>query len=415
MKKTLFLIILSGFMILNSGCAGEHLQQDTAVYHMKTLTEIAGESGHLNCTFDNLDFSDVTISVPDVDEISTVVFPVSTDSLEEQTAKFEYDIRQMENLDEGADLTPYMNIMYWDYDLNDRVVVPYEESTDEQLDMIQYLSYNDGVCSALVVFSDFMLEIGNYSLPLDLTGDNADYTDNAYGYRAIDLGTPVETFHLPADDISNVTYRLADGEMPLREAVSYTEQHIKKDYYFVGSDLLDYYVSEVQVRQLQENVYYYQFRIQASYQGVRLNKDGGVELGTDDEETDPLANTVFGTEHKASMFQKNSLDFIWSSCHSYEAAEIQETYKEFISPEDACELLSQEISGKNTFRVDVIELLYQTEFQYESEEKREYGYIQSVYCHPVWHFTIKNPGISGYENIYFDVDALTGEIITMVS
>lgn len=50
MRKILFFVALSGFVVLCSGCMSGNSQQDTAVYHKKTLTEIAGESENLNCT-----------------------------------------------------------------------------------------------------------------------------------------------------------------------------------------------------------------------------------------------------------------------------------------------------------------------------------------------------------------------------
>ena len=54
------------------------------------------------------------------------------------------------------------------------------------------------------------------------------------------------------------------------------------------------------------------------------------------------------------------------------------------------------------------------EFEYENEEKREWGYIQSIHCRPVYHFSIENTGLSEYRKMYFDVDAITGDITTMV-
>ncbi len=417
MKRKLYLLgIFTGILITCAGCsdktvAGDQQQNE---FQKKSIKEITQEVAENNDTFDNLDFSNTKFEIPDVTEMSSVVFPVSTDSLEEQMKKFETNIRKFENMEEDKDLTPYMKIAYWDYKKNDRVVVPLKEATEEQLKKIQYLSYNDGSYSELLVFSDYMLEMGNYELPVSLTGDTTDYSENAYGYRGIDLGEAVASYNVPEDDISDVSYTLSDGEMSLQEAIDYVEQHIKEDYYFVGSEYLDYHVREAEVRQLTDEVFYYQFRIQAYYKDVPINRDGGVGLEASEDE-DPLAMAPFGTAHRASMFRTNSLDFIWSSCHSYESEDVQTTYKEFISLEYAERCLSQYISNKYVAKIEKVELLYQTEFQYESEEKREYGYIKSIYCHPAYHFTVGNPGAMGYEKVYFDVDAVSGEVTTTVS
>ena len=37
------------------------------------------------------------------------------------------------------------------------------------------MGYNDGTCSELVIFSTFMLELGDYSVPTALTGEEEDY------------------------------------------------------------------------------------------------------------------------------------------------------------------------------------------------------------------------------------------------
>lgn len=42
---------------------------------------------------------------------------------------------------------------------------------------MQYLGYNDGTCSELVIFSTFMLELGDYSVPTALTGEEEDYSN----------------------------------------------------------------------------------------------------------------------------------------------------------------------------------------------------------------------------------------------
>lgn len=76
-------------------------------------------------------------------------------------------------------------------------------------------------------------------------------------------------------------------------------------------------------------------------------------------------------------------------------------------------MLSSSISEKKSFPIRSVELIYRTEFEYESTEKMEWGYIQSVHASPAYHFTVGKTGFAGYNSLYFDVDAVSGEVFTM--
>jgi len=225
----------------------------------------------------------------------------------------------------------------------------------------------------------------------------------------------VESYDLSTDDISGVSYHLSDGELALSDAVSYVEKHLKEDYYFAGSEILDYHVFAVNVRELADDVYYYEFDVSTSYQDLVLNKDDSIVVMPEGEmqNEDPLEPAPFGTNHFVSMFQKERLGFIWSCCQSFETVETNSTYQELLSLEEACKLLGDYISKNKTFQISSIDLIYHTEFEYESEEKREWGYIQSVHATPAYHFSVSNTGLSEYKRLYFNVDAVSGEITTM--
>lgn len=420
MRRRFFVLgVLCIGILLSAGCNGKENDggvSDTEVSaqtELVSLDEIRAEANRLEDSYKNLNLSETVITIPDVDEIPTVVFPVSTDSLERQAEKFEENIRRYEGLEDSVDLTPYMNMMYWDLEENDRLIVPYEEAKDDEelMAQIQYLSYNDGKCSELLIFSDYMLEMGNYESIPTMEEETEKYKDFAYGYMGFDLGTLAASYNYQQDDISGVMYELADGSCSLQDAVDFMEKHIKEDYYFVGSEYLDYHVSEIEVRQLADAIYYYQFQIYPSYNGVTLYKDQATMQASESaSDIEP-----FGTTHTASMFYHDQIGFVWSCCHSYESVEIQENHSEFLTLTDACKLLNQYVSASNAFSIESIELIYQTEFQYENEEREYWGYVFSIYCHPAYHFTVSNPGLFGYDQLYFDVDALTGEITTMIN
>ena len=421
MKRLTFIMFLGITVMLLAGCAKNNAapQAGEANIEMESqmlpLPEIREQAKDLHVPVKNLDLSEAKITIPEAEEVYDLRFPVSSDSFERQVEKFEENIRKYEGLGEDVDLTKSMNIMYWDKQQDDRLTVPYNEATEQQKQEIQYLGYNDGKCSALIVFSNFMLEMGDYSVPTQVLGDDTDYAENEYGYRGYELGELVESYDLLTDDISGVSYHLSDGELALSDAVSYVEKHLKEDYYFAGSEILDYHVFAVNVRELADDVYYYEFDVSTSYQDLVLNKDDSIVVMPEGEmqNEDSLEPAPFGTNHFVSMFQKDRLGFIWSCCQSFETVEVNHTYQKIVSLETACKLLGDYISKNKTFQIDSVDLIYHTEFEYESEEKREWGYIQSVHATPAHHFSVSNTGLSEYKRLYFNVDAVSGEITTM--
>jgi hypothetical protein len=421
MKRLTVTMVLAMIVMLMAGCANNNSAPQAGEANieresqMLSLAEIREQAKDLHVSVKNLDLSEAKITIPKVDEVYDLTFPVSSDSFERQVEKFEENIRKYEGLEEDVDLTKYMNIMYWDKQQDDRLTVPYNEATEQQKQEIQYLGYNDGKCSELIVFSNFMLEMGDYSVPTQLLGDDTDYAKNEYGYRGYELGELVKSYDLSTDDISGVSYHLSDGDLALSDAVSYVEKHLKEDYYFAGSEILDYHVFAVNVRKLTDNVYYYEFDVSTSYQNLVLNKDDSIVVVPEGEmqNEDSLEPAPFGTNHFVSMFQKERLGFIWSCCQNFETVEVNHTYQKILSLEEACRLLGDYISKNKTFQISTIDLIYHTVFEYESEEKREWGYIQSVHATPAYHFSVFNTGLSEYKCLYFNVDALSGEITTM--
>ena len=378
-------VLLMGMMIFHmAGCKGKSMEAqagDEAAAQAEVekfpLPEIRKQAQALDVNFENLDLSEAVITVPETDAVYDMTFPVSTDTFERQVEKFEENIRKYEGMEEDADLTQYMTVMYWDKGKNDRLTVPLNEATSQQKKEVQYLGYNDGKCSQLIVFSNFMLEMGDYSVPTKLTGDDTDYSKKEYGYRGCDLGTLAERF--------------------------------------VGSKLLDYHVYRVAVRELPNQIYYYEFDVGTSYQGLMLNKDDSMEVTPEAEleDRDPLAPQPFATNHLVTMFQKDRLGFIWGCCQNFESVSIHDTYEELLPLDEACRCLSNYISKGKKYKIASIELIYQTEFEYENEEKKYWGYIQSVHANPAYHFTLSGTGFSEFGNLYFDVNAVSGEVTAM--
>ncbi len=131
------------------------------------------------------------------------------------------------------------------------------------------------------------------------------------------------------------------------------------------------------------------------------------------EDRDPLAPQPFATNHLVTMFQKDRLGFIWGCCQNFESVSIHDTYEELLPLDEACRCLSNYISKGKKYKIASIELIYQTEFEYENEEKKYWGYIQSVHANPAYHFTLSGTGFSEFGNLYFDVNAVSGEVTAM--
>lgn len=426
MKKKQFIILVLSAVIAfqTAGCARKNSTPKPKTEETGgtgsdikkiTLDEIRTQAKKLNVPYKNLDMSDTKIIIPQADEVYDLTFPTSTDPFERQVEKMEENIRKYEGIGKDQDLTQHMTVMYWDTRKNDRLTVPLNKATDQQKKEAQYLGYNDGKCSGLIVFSNFMLEMGDYSVPTKLTGDDTDYSNQEYGYRGNNLGTLVKKYDLARDDISGISYHLSDGDVSISDAIAYVEKHMKEDYYFVGSAILDYHVFGVSVRQLSEDTYYYEFDVSTSYKGIPLNRDDCTYSRSEEQEKneDPLQPWPFGTNHLVTMFQKNRLGFIWSCCQNFESVKINDECQKLLPLDEACRLLSNYISENKSFQISSIELIYRTEFEYEDVEKKELGYIRSVHASPAYHFTVEKAGFVGYNGLYFDVDAVSGEVFAM--
>ena len=119
-----------------------------------------------------------------------------------------------------------------------------------------------------------------------------------------------------------------------------------------------------------------------AYDGVALNHDDATSLDSMNEDSgkDNLTAEPFGTNHLVTMFEKDKLGFIWSCCQNFESVQTLNTYDKVLPLDVVCKTLSNYISKDKQFQISRSSLLYQTEFEYENEEKREWGYIQSIHC-----------------------------------
>lgn len=411
-KKSRKVIYMLTALVLLTGCSKKQ-QDNTELVCNRTLAEIRQEAEDFHYVSDSIDCSEARVIIPDTEHIYDLSIDLRSRSSDVVKQEFLDNVRRLTG-DNQVDMSKacYMVLEVSEADENgDREVsnikVGMDAATDAQkADSNTCLVYNDGRYSQVLWQSSFMCELSDNALPTMLTGDETDYSDD-WGYRALDLGKFVHTYYIPQDDISDVSYHLYDDYVRLTDAVQYVQEHIKTDYYFVGSELLDYTVYRVDVRELSDGVYYYQFYLKAGYDGISFNKDNSMGLEDNSDEH----NNIFAESHLASMVESDTLAFIWSSCHSYEHIDLGKEHQSYISLADACRAIEQVVTDGRCFKIDSVELLYWTSFYYEVDF---YTYTEGpaeVNCRPVYHFVIENPEISGYQSLYFDVDVETGEVI----
>lgn len=404
MKRNIVAFILCLHMVVLSAC-GKAEEEKTVSY--VSLEEIRKEAENFTYECSNLDFSDTDIIIPEGDEIQDLVFPIDNRSYDEIKEEFYENIQTLTGKDAVDE--QYVNCIFFvdNEEEGNRRIMPVTEVTEPEINKGYdsggwMLSYNDGIYSSLLYSSSFMCEITDRTLWNEVNGDGSENSDSVYGYRIFGMGDLVKSFDLQEDDISDVSYRLSDGEVRLEDAVSYVESTLASGYHFVGSPYLDYEVFHVDVRRLTEDVFYYEMQVKAVYKGIAFSYEkSSVSYVADDGK-----NQCVATAHTVSMLSAEHMDYIWSCAHSYKTKEEGEVYTKFLSIRDAAEKVSRMVAGSAKMRVGSVELVYRTEFCCGKGE----GRVLTVKCHPVYHFRVPGSGLSEYDMLYFDVDAVTGTV-----
>ena len=393
--RLLFVFIMLLFV---TGCSDKDNTENTEDGKV-SLEEIRKEAETFSYKGTGIDVSNADIIIPDSQTIYDLTFDLKNDSAENVEERFFEDMERYMNVSE----IDKENVLYSIKLGGQNVCIPYDEVTDEEKNITNStLIYCDGTYSKLLYKTSNMCEMGCNTIPTELTQDTTDYSDYIWGYRGLNLGVYTKTYYIPDDDISGVSYKLYNGEVKLQDAIDYVEEHIKTDYNFAGVPYLDYKVCKVDVRRLDDTTYYYEFKVKTCYEGMAFIKDSELIMSDDNY---PLVASYY-----VSMYEGDSLDFIRASCYSYDNMELGKEYTEYISLEEACRLIDKELTNKSEFEIDSIELSYLTEYCFDPEDETG-SKVDYVTCYPVYHFSVKNPGKSGYTVAYFDVKVDTGEIL----
>lgn len=394
MKVKYFCVLLLILVFAGTSC---QQKSDKVELHMANLSEIQKEAKTFSYKGTNFSLKNNQVIIPDSNQMENVTFEVlsDTDSIE---SKFVDNLKRMlgkQKIDKSKIYYSLVNLKKDSgYD-----EIPMEKATKEQkTNPNGYLMYFDGTNQEVLTKTSLMCELGSNEIPKKYL-KNKNF-DSPWIHIGVETGVTEKHYLIPEEDISKVSYPLADGEYALQAAVNDVEKQIK-DYNFVGSDLLDYKVYEADVNKLQDGVYYYQFKVKAVYKGASLVKDQAQYENED----------LVQLNHIAAVFEKGKLGYVWSSAHSYETIADQEVISKMISPEDACKIVEKNLSSKKEFDIKSMELLYMTEFEYDDDRLA----VERVKIFPVYHFCDAKPSLSGYAGLYFDVNAVTGEFMTGIN
>lgn len=406
-KKTkLLILMIAATCLMFCGCQEKKERKEESIIPRYTMDELRDEATKLKQKYSNMDFSEADIIIPEADEIEELIFPFdgniakSEDTYDKVKNNFYENIRLLTDKKDINEEYIYYKlpldqepISINDVREKDRKRSDDSESGEEKQGF--YLSYNDSKYSMLLYGSSFMLEIADNKV--------AKYSEKGYdwlGHRPPE-GIVVKSFDLPKDSIENVSYFIDGKQLALDDTVTYVEENMGKGYHYVRSPFMTYKVSHVDVVKLEENSYYYQMNIRALYHGISFSYETDANILPVDEQNVDYENV--STTHIAAVMSENSIDYIWSSVHSYEEKKEGEIYHKFISIKDAMDILNCTVSAATKLKCDTVELMYRTEFH-----RDEIGNIEEVQCHPIYQFKFTNTGLPEYPILFFNVDAVTG-------
>lgn len=392
---------ISAFLLLSMlgvcfGCEKQDRQEEKV-----SLEDVRQEARDFSFQGKNFTLSKEQIHIPDTEVVSELSFHVDNDDPDIIEKRFVGNLKKLMQVSE----VDKSKVKYYIKNLNKEEgydIAPITEASDEmRRNNNGYLIYFDGTYQEVLNKTSMLCELGCNKIPKQYLGDK-EFFDSPWVHIGLEIGEPEKVYRIPQDETGNVSYPLSDGEYKLSDAIRYVEKHIKEDYAFVGSKLLDYSVYQADVRKLKDGVYFYQFRVRAEYQGVGLNKDMA------DYEN---KNIMYDEGHIVSMFAKDDIGYIWSCPHSYTKIDSENKVPELISIRQACETAESKLTNSRAFEIDSMELLYLTEFV-DNEDQVS---VKAVKCYPVYHFKVANPALAGYRALYFEVNAKTGEFLTGIN
>jgi hypothetical protein len=147
--------------------------------------------------------------------------------------------------------------------------------------------------------------------------------------------------------------------------------------------------------------------------GIKFDDHHGQYISSDSYGND-LAIAKLGNDICFECVDDNPPQLVMGLLDLYEVT-FEDNNTEFISLNQACDIVSNVLTQGSMFNVDTIELLYSYEYVLEDDYYQETDALVDEYnilgmkSYPIWKFSILNSGIGTSPEIYILIDAVTGE------
>ncbi|MBQ8350115.1 MAG: hypothetical protein IJY19_10855 [Ruminococcus sp.] len=215
------------------------------------------------------------------------------------------------------------------------------------------------------------------------------------------------------DDLSD-EYQLKDGKCSVADAVEYINNWFETNYKPLAP-YYDYQVKTVIVREYEGN-YFYQFLVEALYNGVSLDSYTMEAERIDGEVTGNMAYSKYGIS--IQMLSVNSIDS-FTTGSGILIPKAEEKINECISLESALDFCANTFTDFRDVTISDIDIMYTLNPVYETDDEGNL-FVSGYNSCPVWEFIIDVPPedflVDGETNTYGDtrkyiyIDMVTGEL-----
>lgn len=141
------------------------------------------------------------------------------------------------------------------------------------------------------------------------------------------------------------------------------------------------------------------FRYAVKYNGLLLNPEIYGSVDRDDLQAYGVPN------YSTIIADNNDVPIMLQSYYSWKVKE-KETYTEWLSFEEARDIVDEKISKSARFNVSRVDLMYSMK---EVRDGSKDGHALSFSGDPSWIFTVNSTGLGEYPRLAFLVNAITGE------
>ena len=357
----------------------------------------------LQKVYQNLDLTNTQYSIPSNQTYDRLRFPIERFNVDAETGKKILSEAYAGFFGEEPAGGEWSAITSKNHDT---VIVPLSELAGNDL---QYLIYRNLNCYMDIMWAN---KLEGYRIT-----DTAAYAGKTGEYKASwrpsFTGELVRTCKAGED----VSYPLCGKDVSLSEAFQTAKAFFeRKDLGRVNSDLFTYEPVSADVYRFENNNYGYTVSLDILYDGVKVC----TEEGWTDEETNPASGADFCGKlaNIITMSQQcfigcpDRVDWFWSAALNAPAGNDRTTYSvsDLLSKEDALEIVDEIVSKKKsadtTYSVSEIAL----EYMFCEVRNEKEGLPCETVVEPSWRIQLNVPS-SLYEQVIFDISAVTGDVI----